>query len=141
MWKKNIDVQHIDFNFGEAYNAVHGTLFKHINIEFELYTWVCVGNPRLMVAKLKQLTIAVMQVRMLRDSIECISEKCQTCLFDMERGVPYILYLENRTSEKMVIVILLEGLHHRTTGAGDRVYFKELETHLNDGILAEKNGN
>ena len=41
----------------------------------------------------------------------------------------------------MVGMILIERICHCTTGVDAKAYFKELETRLNNGIFAEKNGN
>ena len=46
----------------------------------------------------------------------------------MELGVPCIFHLENRSNEKMVVTILLEGLCRRHTDVGTKVYFKKLDT-------------
>ena len=72
------------------------------------------------------------KVRILRDYIKRVEEMRDTFLFGMELDVPYILHLENRISEKMVVTIILEGLRHRPTGVGTKGYFKELEIHLNN---------
>ena len=82
-----------------------------------------------------------MNVRMLRDSIKRVEEKRDIFLFGMELGVLCILYLENKFREKMMTMILLEGLCRCPTCVGTKEYFKELETRLNNGISVENNGN
>ena len=46
----------------------------------------------------------------------------------MDLDVPCISHLENRSNEKIVAMILLEGLCRRHTGVGAKVYFKKLDT-------------
>ena len=41
----------------------------------------------------------------------------------------------------MVVMTLLEGLRHFPTGVGAKAYFNELETYLNNIILAESQSN
>ena len=80
-------------------------------------------------------------MRILRYPIESVAENRDTFIFSMELVVPCILHIENRISEKMVVIILLEILQHHTTGTGAEIYFKELEPQLKNIILAEKNDN
>ena len=94
-----------------------------------------------MVIKLKQSMTDGMKVMMLRDSIKRVAVERDILLFGMELGVPCILHLKNRISGKILVMILLEGLCHRPACMGVKEYFKELEIHLNNSILAEKNGN
>ena len=77
---------------------------------------------------------------MLRGSIESVAEKRKNFLFGMEITIPCMLQLAIRISKKMTVMLLLEGLHHRTTGMGATSYFKEVEQRLNNGILVEEIG-
>ena len=141
MKNKHLDVTHIDFKFGDAASSERVIFFKHIKNEFELRKWGFEGGSRQIFIKLKQSKMNVMKVRILRGSIKRVKGKRDTFLFGMELGVLYILHLENRISEKIVAMILLEGLCHCPTGVGTKAYFNDLEIHLNNGILAEKNSN
>ena len=141
MKNKHLDVTHIDFKFGDAASSERVIFFKHIKNEFELRKWGFEGDPRHTVVELKQSMMNEMKVRILRDSIKCVAENRDTFLFGMELGVPCILHLDNRIRENMVVMIIQEGLYHCTTCVGAKIYFKELETRLNNGSLAEKNGN
>ena len=94
-----------------------------------------------MVIKLKQSIMDEIKVMILKDFIKRVAEMHHTFLFGTELGVPCILHHENRSSEKMVVMILLEGLCYHLTGVDAKVYFKELETRPNNSILAEKISN
>ena len=68
-----------------------------------------------------------MMMKMLRDSIDVIR------FYRV-----FILYLDNRISENMVVIILLEGICYCTTGVGANSYFQEVEQRLNSVILVEE---
>ena len=61
-----------------------------------------------MVTRMKQSTMHGIQVRILRYYIEYITENRDKFLFDMVPDVSYILNLENKVSEKMVVAVLLK---------------------------------
>ena len=77
----------------------------------------------------------------LRESILRVDEKREKFLFPMDLAVPFILHMENRISEKIAVMVILEGLRHRQSGSGTTLYFSELNKLLNNGILSEQNGN
>ena len=63
------------------------------------------------------------------------------CQFSVPRGSSssLYLYLENIVSEKLVVMVLLEGLRYSKTGVAATHYFGEMEHLLNNGILTEEN--
>ena len=75
---------------------------------------------------LNQSMMDEMKVKFLRDSIKRAEENRETFLFGMELGVLLILYLENRISEKMGVMLLLEEIRRHPTGVGAKAYFNEL---------------
>ena len=93
------------------------------------------------VAKLKKSMMDGKMVEVLRASIDRVEAKRANFLFPMDLALPCILHLENRVSEKLVVMVMLEGLRHRKTGVASKEYFGEVEGKLNNGILSEENGN
>ena len=61
---------------------------------------------------------------MLRNSLNRVVDKRDKFLFPMEKAVPCILYMENRVSEELITMYLLEVLAHRNAGVGANEYFK-----------------
>ena len=59
-------------------------------------------------------------------------------LFHMDLAVHYILHLENRVSESLVVMVLAEGLRHRKTCVLSTEYFGEVGHLLNSGIFTGK---
>ena len=51
-------------------------------------------------------------VKLLRQSIMRIEEEQDGFLFEMKRGVPFILHMENSMNEKLIVMIILKGLRH-----------------------------
>ena len=66
-------------------------------------------------------------VNMLKASIECVEAKRVNFLFPMDLALPYILHIKNRVSEKLIVMVTLEGLHHCKTGVASKEYFEEVE--------------
>ena len=58
----------------------------------------------------------------------------------MEHGAPCILYMENRINEKLIVMIILEGLRYRTNGIMMKEYLIKVQDIFNSGMLAKKNG-
>ena len=58
----------------------------------------------------------------------------------MERGVPCSLYMENRINEKLIVMIILEGLRRRTNGVMEKEYLFKVQDIFNSGMLAKENG-
>lgn len=61
-------------------------------------------------------------------------------LFEMERGVPCILHMENRINEILLVMITLERLRHRITSVIAKEYLLKVQDIFNRGILAKENG-
>ena len=135
------DIHHIDYDYRLGRSQDRVSFFQSIKYEFELRKWKFTGNPFLCVQKLKQSMMDGRMVTVLRDSIQHVEEKRGTFLFPMELAVPCILHMENRISEKVSVMVILEGLRHRQSGVNTVCYFSQLNNLLNNGILSEKNGN
>ena len=97
------------------------------------------GGPLAWVTKLKQSMMDERIVCMLRALIQCI--ETQRFLFELDIAVPCIFHIENRVSEKIIVLILLEGLKYHQIGVGTLSYFKEVEYALNNDILGKEDGN
>ena len=69
-----------------------------------------------MVTKLKKSMMEGRIMYILRVSLAQVNAKQDNFIFGMELAVPCILHLENRISEKIVVVTLLEVLRERGTG-------------------------
>ena len=76
---------------------------------------------------------------MLRNSLNRAVNKRDTFLFPMEKSVLYILHLENRVSEKVITIYVLEELWYRAPGVDVKVYFADVENLVNNGILSAEN--
>ena len=79
-----------------------------------------------MVINLNQSMMDGRKVKILRDSIKRAEENRDTFLFGMELSISCIMYLENRISEKMGVMLLLEGICRHPTGVGVKAYFNKL---------------
>ena len=71
-------------------------------------------------AKLKKSMMDGKMVEVLRASIDRVEAKRANFLFPMDLALPCILHLENRVSEKLVVMVMLEGLRHRKTGVASK---------------------
>ena len=49
--------------------------------------------------------------------------------------------MENRVSEEVINIFLLEGLNHYTAGVNTKVYFTEIKSVVNNGIVPIENIN
>ena len=81
------------------------------------------------------------KVTILKNSLKRMTERRNHFLFPIEKAIPYILHTENRVSNTLVTICLLEGIHHRTTGVNTKACFTEIESVVNNSILSIENGN
>ena len=80
-------------------------------------------------------------MNMLRKSISRVVDKRGRFLSPMEKTFPCILNIENRVSEKLITMCLLEGLKYSEPGVNTSAYFTEVEIIVNNGILSLGNSN
>ena len=138
---------HIDYIIDDSNQTMNTTHFVQVAKEFTIRKWAhSHDNGSFMtikqkVAKLKSSLMEGRLIAKLRESIKRIEEKEDEFLFGIDKAVPCGLHLENRVNEKLVVMVLLERLKHRTNGVQANEYFVEIAQKFNNGMLSEQNGN
>lgn len=144
---KCTDTMHIDYVQTDADSEGRSQFVALIRNEFKLREWSLFDKNQVFintsdqVVKLKHSLMEGQMVKLLRQSIIRIEEAQDGFLFEMERGVPCILHMENRINEKIIVMTILEGLRHRTNGVMAKEYLLKVQDIFNSGMLAKENGN
>ena len=92
------------------------------------------------VHKLKQSLLEGATVIQLRDSIEHNASVVGDYLFALSLAIPCILHLENRVNEKVIMMIILEGMRKRSSSVALADYFKRLAHLFNNGVMHDMDG-
>ena len=139
------DSHHIDFAWDNSALPLRISFLQLVDTEFKMrgLDQVTLESHfiRVKIASLKKSLLDGAKVAILRKSLHRVVDKSDKFLFPMEKAVPCILHMENRVSEKLITMCLLEGLAHRNAGVGAKEYFKEVEEAVNNGVLHVENGN
>ena len=144
---KATDPHCIDFVLSSADQLLKATCIAQVNKEFGMRGWMNKhGDGGFMTIKQKvsKLKVSLMYGRMIkvmRDYIKRIEEKEDGFPFGLHKAVPCVLHLGNRVNEKLVVMMLLEGLKHRTNGVQQQEYFQNVADIFNNGVLSEQFGN
>ena len=122
------DVMYIDYMQTYADSEGISQFVALIRKEFKLRHWSLFDENKVFintsdqVVKLNQSLMEGQMVKLLRQSIMRIEEEQDGFLFEMERGVPCILHMKNRINKKLIVIIILKGLRHRTNCVMAREY-------------------
>lgn len=90
------------------------------------------------VFKLKDSLLEGEMVSQLRDSVTHNDTVKDGYLFPLSLAIPCILHLENRVNEKVIMMVILEGMKHRSGTKELDDYFVKLQQLLNNGVMHEK---
>ena len=92
------------------------------------------------VMKLKSSILEGEMISQLRDSVTHNDTVKDGYLFLLSLAIPCILHLENRVNEKVIILLILEGMKHRSGVKELDESFVQLQHLLNNGVMHEKDG-
>ena len=95
------------------------------------------------VLKLKNYLLESKIIKNLRDAIDRYDMTSDDYLFAIEKAIPCVLHLENRINEKIITIIIVEGLRNRTSGRESDKYVKKSNTYLTMVLCVKRmvNGN
>lgn len=120
-----------------------------MDAEFKLRGWskmyngpsgmrpITLGNK---VAQLKESLLEGAVVIQLRDSIEYNRSIVDGVLFPQSLAILCILHMENRVNEKIIMMLILEGMRKRSQPVVLEDYFKRLVELFNNGVMHDKDG-
>ena len=80
------------------------------------------------------------QVRQLRDNITHNYSVVNRFLFEQYLAISYIFHLENRVNEKLIMMLVLEGLRKCGSPAAVNYYFEQLTILFKNGVMYEEYG-
>ena len=146
---KKTNVHHIDFDSSAASPQLKTAFSNVIDGEFKLRNWqrlvLCGGVMKIRsladkVMKLKSSILEGEMISQLRDSVTHNDTVKDGYLFPLSLAIPCILHLENRVNEKVIMMLILEGMKHRSGVKELDEYFDQLQHLLNNGVMHEKDG-
>ena len=142
---KSTDTMHIDYVQTNADSERRSQFVALVYKEFKLRYWSLFDENKVFintsdqVVKLKQSLMEGQMVKLLGQSIMRVEEEQDEFLFEMERGISCILHMEDRINRKLIVIIILEGLRHRTNSVMAKEFLLMVQDIFNSGMLAKDN--
>ena len=150
----HIDFDHVNYNNLEEQESNNDVVLKDVQVFRDLinseYSKIRMPliNPKTKsiycfkdkVLKLKNYLLESKIIKNLRDAIDRYDMTSDDYLFAIEKAIPCVLHLENRINEKIITIIIVEGLRNRTSGRELDKYVKNIEHLFNNAVMCKKNG-
>ena len=146
---KEKNMMHVDYEYTGVAPQERNTFGKLVDTEFKLRGWSKMFkdgsgiHPIALVDKITKLKQSMLEgaiVIQLRDSIEHNGSVVGDFLFAQSLAIPCILHMENRVNEKIIMMVILEGMRKRSSPAALSEYFDSLVHLFNNGVMHDKDG-